>query len=241
MSKHSRDLLHHAEAKGDSELKRHAEKAFEISSKMAGVKDRKQYSEIRDLEHHAEDLITGLRTERKKLQGNDESDCPTCGFTPKHLNRGDDQELNSSNSGGISMKMKDSIKNSLVGGFVGKGISVATPMVVTGTTAGVANKTIANLVIGVGLEALALYKKLPAKAEYPVAIAGGNLIANEIVDLLMGYIPAPAPAAMAMVATNAGAPAAAVGVSPGIQPYATTFGAAGGSAGYSNGSLIFID
>jgi hypothetical protein len=80
MTKHARDLLHHAEQSNDSELKNLAEKAFDISSEMVGVKDKKLYSDIRDLEHHVEDLLTGLRDKRKKIQYSGAL-CTVCGNT----------------------------------------------------------------------------------------------------------------------------------------------------------------
>jgi hypothetical protein len=80
--------------------------------------------------------------------------------------------------------------------------------------------------------------KLPSKIDMLGAVAGTNLIASELVDLLMGY------AGMGMVVAPAAVGAAAVRAVPasgGTYPYATTFGAPGASAEYSNGGLIFVD
>ena len=222
MTKHARDLLHHAEARADSELKQLAEKAFGIASDMQGVKDKQLYSEIRDLEHHAEDLITGLRTERKKLSG-----CRSCSEIQKGLNTASSQHF-SIKTGGFLMDKEDLIQVA-AGSFGGKAVSVVTPMVVPAgaIVPGVSNKTLANIVIGGALTGLALYGKL-GKYSIAGAVAGTSLIANEVVDLAMGMVPAGA------VYTP---PAASVAVR--MAPanlYGTSFG-----AGASNGSLVYID
>jgi hypothetical protein len=243
MTKHARDLLHHAEAMEDSRLREIAEEAFEISSDMLGVKDRKRYSEIRDLEHHTEDLLTALRTERKKLS---HKECETCGpagkLMSRFLEKAKDLNTNSDQELIVNLKhgghMKDVVVNALVGNLVGKGVSVATPMMIPGATMGIANKTIANVVIGGVLTGASLMGKLPSKIDMLGAVAGTNLIASELVDLLMGY------AGMGMVVAPAAVGAAAVRAVPasgGTYPYATTFGAPGASAEYSNGGLIFVD
>lgn len=198
MSKHSRDLLHHAEAREDSELKKIAQKAFDISSKMLGVKDKKLYSEIRDLEHHTEDLLTGLRTERKKLTKND---CPECGEMKKvierikrakPLNRESNKISNSIQGKEIHMSLKP-----LIGSFVGKGISEVTTRFVPGATFGVANKTLINLGIGIVVNALSVMKKehMMGRAGEYIVPAANFLLADEVGDLVAGYIPA-APAAV---------------------------------------------
>lgn len=197
------------------------------------------------------EAISRLREIRGKFEkyvrGHDTEKCESCIpledvikeylREPKHLNRGSTQRLNISLKHGGNM-VKESITNSLIGGFVGKGISTATPMVITGATFGIANKTLANLGIGVVLEALAMYGKLPAKAELPLTAAGGFLIADEVVDLVMGMVPAPAPAAVA-APIAAVAPTAAVGAPAAV--YRTGFGAPGVSPQYADGSLIFVD
>jgi len=229
MTKHARDLLHHAEARGDSELKYLAEKAFGIASDMQGVKDKHLYSEIRDLEHHAEDLITGLRTERKKLSG-----CQSCSgiqnsiSAAKSLNTMSPQYSNIK-TGGFLMDKEDLIQVA-AGSFGGKAASVVTPMVVPAgaIVPGVSNKTLANIVIGGALTGLALYGKL-GKYSLAGAVAGTSLIANEVVDLAMGMVPAGA------VYTP---PAAAVAVK--MAP-ANLYGTSFGAGGPSNGSLVYID
>jgi len=239
MSKHARDLLHHAEARGDSELKEIAQRAFEISSRMLGVKDRGLYSDIRDLEHHAEDLMTALRSKRKALT---KGDCPECGTMrkamekTKALNRNATQELISvSKHGGNLIMSKELVMSALAGSALGKGVSVVTPMVIPGATMGIANKTLANVAIGGVLTGLTLYGKVPSKYEMAVVVAGTSLIATELIDLLMGYVvpsaamPSPAPAAAAAMRMG------------GAQLYATSYGAPGASAQYSNGSLIIVD
>ena len=228
MTKHARDLLHHAEAKGDSELAQLAEKAFNIASDMQGVKDKHLYSDIRDLEHHAEDLITGLRTERKKLSG-----CHSCSeiqnsiVAVKGLNTAT-QQYSNIKTGGYTMDKEDLVQVA-AGSFGGKAVSVVTPLVVPAGAMlpGVQNKTIVNLVIGGALTGLALYGKL-GKYDLAGAVAGTNLIANEVVDFAMGMVPVAA----------AAPPAAAVAarMAPG-NLYGTTFGA--GTP--SNGSLVYID
>lgn len=224
MTKHARDLLHHANARKNTELRKVAKRAFDISSKMLKVKDRNLYSEIRDLEHHTEDLLTGLRTERKKLTNDD---CPTCGNMEnallkienetKSINRGYDKSLN--------MKGK-----SLIGAFLGKGVSEATSMYVPGENFGVANKSLVNLGIGLGINALDLLSKrksiLPAKA-IPVLVPMANfLIADEVGDIVKSYIPVAPPATAVSVAPRA------VSVSSPSNGTVPT---------YSNGKHIFVD
>jgi len=230
MTKHARDLLHHAEAKGNSELKKIAQKAFNVSSKMLKVRDTKRYSDIRDLEHHTEDLLTALRTERKKLT---DDDCPTCGDFEKRLddyekplNREYPQLSNSVQTEEIHM----TTMQNLIGSFAGKGISEVTSRYVTGASFGIQNKTLLNLGIGLGIDLLALRdvkkskKILPKKAGVSLVSAANFLIADEIGDLVAGYIPA---VAVARVAPIRVAPSVSV--------------ATGGVPQFSNGKHIFVD
>jgi hypothetical protein len=194
MTKHASDLLQHAKAKKNSELSKLAEHAFNIASDMAEVKNKKEYLLIRDLEHRAEDLITGLRNERKKITG-----CETCNSVESaisNLNMGGDQF---SSREEITMTMqKEIVTNALVGNIAGKGVSKATAMFVSGSTMGITNKTLVNVVIGGVLTGAALYGKLK-KANMLGAIVGTNLLADELVEMAMGAI-APAPATSMVVA-----------------------------------------
>lgn len=231
MTKHARDLLHHAEAEGDSELKEIAQKAFNISSNMLGVKDKKLYSDIRDLEHHSEDLLTALRTERKKLTLEKCTTCENLEETverikerAKTLNRATDKISNSIQDKEILMA-KETIIQPLVGSFIGKGVETVTTKFITGTTFGVSNKTLANLGIGIAIDAIALLRPGTfRRAELPLVVAGSFLIANEVVNIAAGFIPGipattPAPAPATYVPT-----AVSVGVSQ-----------------FSNGKHIFVD
>jgi len=239
MSKHSRDLLHHAEARGSSELKEIAQKAFDISTKMLGVKEKKLYSDIRDLEHHSEDLLTALRTERKKLQWKENNEkCTTCERleesverlkTAKTLNRDSDKISNSVQDKEIAMV--NEIIKALGGSFVGKGVSIVTPRFVTGSTFGVQNKTLVNLGLGIGICALALLKPgTLRKFEMPAVIAASFLIASEVGDMAAQYIPAGIPAGYA----PAPSPAAPAG-------YVPTNSVSMGVAQFANGKHIFVD
>jgi hypothetical protein len=202
------------------------------------------------------EAISELRSIRgdfeKHVRGHDTEKCESCGpvddilkkLGTKHLNTGTDQELNiDSNHGGNMPKEKNLVLNALAGNFVGKGVSVATPMVVTGSTAGIANKTIANVGIGAVLSGLALYGKLK-KANYLGAVAGTNLIANEVVDLLMGYLPVNGtPPATVMAPAAVASAGARVNSQATLQkyPYGTVGGSGASSQTYSNGSLVYID
>ena len=219
--KHSRDLLSHAMAGKNPKLKKLAEESYEVALEMNDVKDSKSYGKIRDLEHRLEDLMTGLRNERKNLQSN----CKSCGDFEKNvakdLNNGDNQEIHK----GVNMKIKEKslVVNALAGNVIGKGISVATPMFVSGSTMGIQNKTIANLGLGVTLTGLSLYGKLK-KYDTIGAVAGTNLIANEIIDMLVKPIVTPtAVFRSAPIMTNGNG---GIGV---------------GKAQYTNGGLIFVD
>jgi Mn-dependent DtxR family transcriptional regulator len=86
ITKHASDLLHHAEVSGDEKAKEVARKALEIRDyglKMIGVSDVERYKLIRDLEHHLEDLLLGLRELRKALS----RECPSCVLIVEHEKR----------------------------------------------------------------------------------------------------------------------------------------------------------
>jgi len=232
MTKHARDLLHHAEARGDSELKQLAERAFEISSDMLEVKEKGLYSDIRDLEHHAEDLITGLRVKRKELTG----ECTTCDKTEnamkrfmagaKHINRGGAQ-LSNIEKMEVNME-KELVINAIAGNLGGNVVSrYITPMV-PAVIPGVSGKTTGDLAIGGIVTALSLYEKL-GKANVAGAILGTNLLATGILDIAMGLIPSGAPIAAP--------PAVSMGMASGRALYHTTIGAGAGM----NGGLSYID
>ena len=199
---------------------------------IRGIQPREAMGRLRSIRGRFEGFVEGHDTEK----------CRSCGeihdvlgkIESKTLNRERPQDFNikirSYKMARITSEMKEAVPQILGGSFVGKGISVVTPMVLPGSMLGVVrDKTVANLIIGIGLTAAALYGKLD-KVNILGAVAGSNLVASEIVDLVMGVVPtAPAAYAPAYAASVAGMAPSNI--------YATTIGATGGS----NGGLVYID
>jgi len=203
---------------------------------IRGIDPSDGISRIRDVRGKFEGYVKGFNTEF----------CQSCGdFSERLVEYSKSLNRDGNHNSNIPIKedkdwednmakmAKDVIGKVLVGNLVGKGISVVTPMVVpiNGIVPGVANKSLVNLLAGIGLTVAALYGKL-GKMNLMGAVAGTNLIANEGVDLLMGTM---TPAARFVSA----APMAAVnaGQISGRQLYQTTIGTTGGS----NGALVYID
>jgi hypothetical protein len=181
---------------------------------------------IRDIRNDFESHIPGHNVE----------ECKSCGNADEIIGklRDDTKDLNrDSNKLTISIQKKEinmEVIKPLVGNFVGKGISEATRMFVPGATFGVANKTLINLGLGLAIDVLALMgnkrkKILPTKMEVPLVGAANFLIADEVGDLVAGYMPTPAATVRApTAAVRIASPAAAAGVSQ-----------------FANGKHIFVD
>lgn len=189
-----------------------------------------------------DNAIRNIRKIRKEAEKMDPeynvSACKTCRSTEEmEMILGDGKYLNTSSDQNLNMKETKLVGNALVGNLTGKGVSVATTYLIPGQTMGIPNKTIANAVIGVALTGLALYEKLPKNANLLGAVAGTNLLANELVNTAMTYMmPAPVapiePAPTTAVASATGA---------GTYPYSPAYGTPGPSSAYPNGSLIVVD
>jgi len=189
------------------------------------------------------DAISHLRYLRgrfeKHVKGHDVSKCKSCGdiegsiksyLGQKDLNRSGNEELY---IGGNEMARREKFKP-LVQPFVGNVgaklisdyVSPQIPAVIPGLT----GKQTGNLGIGLALTALSVYGKLgKGKSNYNLAgaVAGTNLLATELIDLLTGAV-APVPPAVRM------APRAPVGIAP-RAPVGV------GKAVAANGNVIYVD
>jgi len=191
--------------------------------------------------------LRGIRSDFEKyVPGHDVEECRSCGDmaekirnfsgATKSLNRGGTQNLNIENREDFMAKPKETkTVMQALGGNVGaevvdRYVSSMVPALVPGIT----GKQLGNLGIGIGLTALSLYGKLK-KANLAGAVAGTNLIAKEVMNMVGGAI-APPPAVARAVVTNAAPRNAVAGKTLEVYPYGTVTGAAA-----SNGGLVFID
>ncbi|MHA1852559.1 MAG: hypothetical protein ACTSUF_03520 [Candidatus Heimdallarchaeaceae archaeon] len=178
--------------------------------------------------------IRRIRKEAEKLNREyNMSECKVCGpientikkflGRAKHLNTPIAQELNRFNTGGNMAR--EIVVNALVGNVAGRVVSDYVSPMVPAVVPGVSGKTLGDVVIGGVLSALSLYGKISGKFDTIAAVAGTNLLATGLMDLVSGYA-APAPPA-----ARAPAPAPAAGL------YRTTVGTTVGQ----NGALVYID
>jgi len=197
------------------EIKNNSDK---FVSEMGELDNREGIREIRRIRKIAEKLDPNYDTSRCKACGEFEERLENYDDETKGLNRGTNKFFN----------MKDNMK-ALVGSFVGKGISEVTSRYVSGSNFGIANKTLVNIGVGLGIDLLYLKKRkgktlLPAKMEVPLVSAANFLIADEVGDLVAGYIPS-AGVRMAPVARIA--PTVSIGN--------------GGVPQFANGKHIYVD
>lgn len=194
-----------------------------------------------------EDTLSRIRDIRSDFEayvpGHNVKECKSCGDMgskimdfSESLNRGDLQNLNSENQEDFMAKPKETkTVMQALGGNVGAEVvdRYVSPMI-PALVPGITGKQLGNLGIGIGLTVLSMYGKLK-KVNLAGAVAGTNLIAKEVMNMVGGAI-APSAVARAVVTNAAPRNAVATGKTMEVYPYGTVTGATA-----QNGNLVFID